>query len=163
MNAFSKLDDIYAAGTKGEGLIGKQVYRGLMNLGAENAQDGARLLERGAVTAFNTMSESASEAKDTKNQALKELQLKRSIGLQGVKGYEQYANMTEEDMNNRAAEAAKSTFIANLGILSLSNWVESDWFVKGAKAKDEALANMFKGKTRDEMLSTIADIYKTKG
>jgi VIT1/CCC1 family predicted Fe2+/Mn2+ transporter len=77
-------------------------------------------LERGLMTTYSTLSESATEAYGVQKEIKEELNQKRELGRQGIAEYKAFADMTDEQIKSKAANAAANTFGANMMILPFS-------------------------------------------
>jgi len=99
------------------------------------------------ISTFNSVSEAAFEAKDTKDSVLASLQKKVELG-----------ELSAEEANIRASEAAKTTFWTNMVLLAPSNLLETSMFFKGTE--NVGLDRVFKegataGKTGKEIIKDI--------
>lgn len=94
--------------------------------------------------AFNTGMEAAQEGAGVFKDSVRNMQELRA------KGIGEYANMSDEDIRQRAGKLAANTVISNFGILSLSNAWENTLFFKPFKhpdAKLSGLTNEFIGRS----------------
>ena len=113
--AFATLGNV-AEAAEAAGQIGK-----LANVNRWVANTLAKYGDQALTTVYNTASESFFEAKGTRDAVVKDLTEKRDRGE---------INLTDEQIKQRAAEAAKNNFWANSAFLTLSNSMETAWMFK---------------------------------
>lgn len=87
--------------------------------GTFNAAKWASKLDLATISAVNSISEAAMEAKDTKSALMNSFKEDIQLGL-----------MTEQDANLKASEAAKKTFLYNMTVLQASNYLEASMMFK---------------------------------
>jgi hypothetical protein len=67
-------------------------------------------MERSLMTAYSTISEAGTEAYGVNKELKEELTQMREMGRQGIKGYESFKDMSDEDIKLKAGDAAAKTF-----------------------------------------------------
>ena len=97
----------------------------------------------GTMTAFNTVSESAFEAKDIKDQIMNKYALDVEAG-----------RMTAEEANQRASHAASTTFWTNMALLGPSNHLSTNLLFKNY---DKLGINKVFGKGTNKTLKELAE------
>ena len=119
----------------------------------------ARLFTYAATTTWNTVQEAALEGDDTQNQT------RESVALRDYNTEYQFLDSQQKLIVDKAAgEAAAKVFVSNLGVLGLSNLMETRFFMGPAKSRTaKLLAGVRSGKVTPKSISTFKNVVREMG